>query len=142
MNVRGRVQALREFRTGSSMLTVLKIHEYRSLQLNVKEHISVFCLYRLFSCSRYRLICFYSLCILSRCELVANNKFYHPPPMSARLQISTKYSLFMHRSFSLFFSLCFYAIENHHFCIVILGHLMLNYINSLNFFAGMHKICI
>jgi hypothetical protein len=59
MNVRGRVRALREFRTGFSVLTVLKIHEYLSLQLKVKGHISVFRLYRLFSCSRYSLFYIY-----------------------------------------------------------------------------------
>jgi len=57
MNVRGQVRALREFRAGSSVLTALKIHEYRSLHFNVKGYICVFCLYRLFSYSRYSLIC-------------------------------------------------------------------------------------
>jgi hypothetical protein len=62
MNARGRVRALREFRIGSSMLTMLKIHEYRPLQFNVKGHISVFRLYRLFSCSRYSLI-YFVICV-------------------------------------------------------------------------------
>lgn len=133
MNVRGRVRALREFRTGSSMLTVLKIHEYRSLQFNVKAHNSVFRLYRLFFLQSLQFDLFLLFVHFSRHELVENNQCCQSLSMSARPQISSKYGLSMRRGFSLFFCLCFYTIENRHFLIVILGHLMLNDISSLKF---------